>query len=102
MRLLSSRTKASAAGAANKTELMQKAGKMDSLASSMAMTRKVLRFGRPIGISMNIYNIIKNLLEKKALNVPKEVLSALSSLCLMLFFLYDHYLYFERVQPFIN
>jgi len=96
MRLTAARTRASAADAVNKTELAQRATKMESLGGSMAMTRKVLRFGRPIGILMNIRKTLVDLAEGRTLNAPKAVLSALSSLSLALFFLSNHYLYLER------
>lgn len=99
MRLLAARTRAKSPGASNKSELIQRAVKFESLGSSMAMTRKVLRFGRPIAIAMGIHKTLTDLFEGRILNAPKALLGVLSSLSLMLFFLFDHYLYFERVTP---
>ena len=87
MRLTAARTRANAVGQVNKADLIQRAVKMESLGSSMAMTRKVLRFGRPIGILMNIQKTLNDLIEGKVLNGPKAIFSILSSVSLMLFFI---------------
>jgi hypothetical protein len=98
MRLLAARTRAKTECSVDKTQLLERAIKMESLGSSMAMTRKVLRFGRPIGIGLDVIKTLTEVADGKVLNAPKAILKALSSTCLMLFFLFDHYLYIERVQ----
>lgn len=102
MRFLAAGARDRAQGTPHKSETLQTATKMESLGSSMAMTRKVLRFGRPIGITINIIKALQELASGKIINTPKAIFKVLGDISLLLFFLFDHYLYFERVQNHVN
>jgi hypothetical protein len=102
MRLLAARTRVKAACSVDKSQLIERATKMENLGSSMAMTRKVLRFGRPIGIGLDLLKNLNEIIDGKVVNLPKAILKALSSISLILYFLFDHYLYIERVQHLLN
>lgn len=98
MRFLASKAKAKVAKTPVKEELEGRIKKYESLGTSMAMTRKVLRFGRPIGIIIGVIKTIQDIMNYRVLNVPKALASVVSQIALCLFFLFDHYLYFERVN----
>lgn len=96
-RFLAAGVRSRAEGTALKSHTVRRAAKLESLGSSMGMARKVLRFGRPIGITLNIAKTLEEIASGKAINTPKAVLKVLGDACLMLFFLFDHYLFFDRV-----
>jgi peroxin-11C len=85
--------------------LKELADKSDFIGGSMGMTRKVLRFGRPIGISYNIFKLIKTYQKRgmnpdefdKTKNTSYVVLKVISDASLFLYFLFDHLLYFKRI-----
>ena len=64
----------------------------------MAMTRKVLRFGRQIDLLLQVKKTIEDIRDGTLPNVPKGIAKILSQICLCLFFLFDHVLFFARVS----
>jgi hypothetical protein len=98
MRFLATGIRERAEGTALKEDRVRIARKMESLGGSLAVARKVLRFGREIGIIVNAVRVLREVAEGKVVNVPKALLKVAGDICLILFFLFDHYLYFSRVQ----
>ncbi|CDW88073.1 peroxisomal biogenesis factor 11 [Stylonychia lemnae] len=68
--------------------------KLEKLGGNMSLTRKVLRFGKPIPL---IKGIIDRIAEHQKKPVRMFLWRILSDLFLILYFLTDHPLYFQRV-----
>ena len=68
--------------------------RLDKLSGNMSLTRKVLRFGCPIPLFLGILNRLKEN-EKK----PQRMVftRTISDTMLILYFLTDHPLYFQRI-----
>eukprot|EP00744_Colponema_vietnamica_P017942 GILI01025278.1.p1 GENE.GILI01025278.1~~GILI01025278.1.p1 ORF type:complete len:272 (+),score=62.41 GILI01025278.1:51-818(+) len=102
MKLLSSllRLKSASALSTSAIPLLSKsltfsdlAVRMESLGGSMSMTRKVLRFGRPIGILQNL----SKFLASNSNSGSDKALKAVADISLVVYFLIDHYLYLLRL-----
>lgn len=76
--------------------------KLDKLSTEMEMTRKILRFGRSIGMTMKIVKIMRDILDGEEKNIPKAIIRLLREVCLMMYFLFDHYVWFEKVQNMLD
>ena len=63
----------------------------------MAMTRKLLRFGRVIDLTLQIKETLTAIQNGEIKNVPRGVVKILSTLSLALYFLFDHILFFGKV-----
>jgi peroxin-11C len=68
--------------------------KLEKLASNMSLTRKVLRFGKPIPL---VKNIIDRYADHQKKPVKNFALRTFSDIFLSLYFLTDHPLYFQRI-----
>jgi len=86
----------------NQEGLLKIADRIENIGGSMGMTRKVLRFGRPIGIIRNIFVLLKALRNKDktegASGVFYTYFKTLAEASLALFFLFDHVLYLSRLK----
>ncbi|KAL4459997.1 hypothetical protein ABPG74_003523 [Tetrahymena malaccensis] len=96
-----------AKGTITKEQFDELTSRIERLSGNMSLTRKVLRFGRPIGLSFTLIDLIKQL--KTSLINPKSItdikqspfyisMKIGSTISLILFFLLDHILYFGRVD----
>ena len=78
--------------------MVGKIKKADSLAGSMSMARKVLRFGPSIAqVKTFITNTIQIIQGSNKESTPIFVLRTLSALWISLFFVCDHYLWLFKV-----
>ena len=68
--------------------------RLSKLAANMSITRKVLRFGKPLPL---IKAIIDRIREHQRKGVKMVFWRTISDLCLIIYFLTDHPLYFQRV-----
>jgi len=86
----------------NQEALLKIADKIEAIGGSMGMTRKVLRFGRPIGIIKNIFVLLRTLRRKDksdgASTIFYTYFKTLAEACLALFFLFDHVLYLSKLK----
>ena len=68
--------------------------KLERLQGNMSLTRKVLRFGKPIPL---VKAIIDRVAEHSRKPVRNFTLRTLSDIFLILYFLTDHPLYFQKI-----
>lgn len=86
-----------------RNSLLGKIKKTDSLATSMTMARKILRFGPSINcIKTVIMNTLELIQGKNKEPTPVFILKTLSALFVAMFFICDHYLWLFTVHPLIN
>ena len=72
--------------------------KSDALGGSMAMARKVFRFGPSIVTTRTfILNVIELIKQQNKESTPIFILKTLSALWIALFFVCDHYIWLFRV-----
>jgi len=86
----------------NQEFLAKLAEHVDAIGGNMGMTRKVLRWGRPIGIIRNVFLMLKGLSKKDgktdAQGLTFTYFKTLADISLALFFLFDHVLYLGRLK----
>jgi hypothetical protein len=68
--------------------------RLEKLQANMSLTRNVLRFGKPLPLVQAIINRFKQHEKKPVRNI---LLRTLSDIFLILYFLSDHPLYFQRI-----